>query len=76
MPEASSCGIIGMVEQMKLNFLKALQEWVFLKNRVSMPDLVQTKTHRKQIFWSLGPFQAGPHQQVVQTEPVKTEIHP
>ena len=38
-----------------------------------MPDLVPTKTYRKQIFWNLGWLQAGPHQKDVQTAIVKTK---
>ena len=49
---------------------------MFVKNQVSMPDLVFTKTHRKQIFWNLRWFQAGPHQKVVQSRSLKTKIHP
>ena len=49
---------------------------MFLKKRVSTPDLAHTKTHRKQIFWNLGWFQAGPHQKDVQSTIIKTKIHP
>ena len=44
---------------------------MFLKNRLSTPDLGRTKTPRKQIFRNLGWFQAGPHQKNVQTAPLK-----
>ena len=52
---------------------ETLQKHVFLKNRVSTPDLGRTKTHRKQFFRDLGWFQAGPHQKDVQTAPFKTK---
>ena len=39
-----------------------------------MPDLDRTKTHRKHIFWSLGLFQTGPQQKIVQSNSFKTKI--
>ena len=46
---------------------------MFLKNWVSATDLALTKAHRKQIFWNLGWFQAGPHLKVAKLT-VKTKI--